>query len=443
MGNGTSTNGALCALRRGLVQPGRLSATRWLVDAVIACGAFGFSMLQMTLSLDLFLPDQFTRLMLGIRSVAPSALAIVAVAATCAPLVVREKLPWVAFALCAFFWMAFSLMLGIQTLSLAGPLVALFTVACLRSRVGCAVAAGILLGCVLGLPVLTPQAHSPFNNMMLLMNVALVAAVALAGYALHVRSDYLKEAEARATQAERLQEVERLRAEEACRTADAEASRRVEAERVRIAREVHDITAHSLSAVSIQAALALRLMDADPGAAKEAMELARSTSKEALSEMRAMIGVLRGGADARETEPTRGTDRLGDVVDFLEAAGVRASLDETCYERGQVPAYVDIALFGIAREAATNIVRHAGAQRAWICLALLDGCAHLEVADDGRGCTAAGAAAGHGIRGMRERTGVLGGSLEVACRAGGGTAVRARIPLAAPQGRSGAEGGTA
>lgn len=420
-------------LHAALVQPGRMSATQWLVDACIACGAFGFGMLQMIFSLDLFLPDEFTRLMLGIRSVAPSVLAIAAVAATCAPLILRQKLPWPAFAVCVACWTGFSVALGIQTLSLAGPLVALFTVAFLRSRGECVASALILLACVLGLPALVPDAHSPFDNLMLLMNAALVAAVAFAGYAFHVREEYLAEARARAAQAEQLQEAERLRAEEALRTADAEASRRVEAERVRIAQEVHDITAHSLSAVSVQAALALRLMDDEPEAAREAMELARATSKEALTEMRAMIGVLRDGSAAGEVEPTAGTDRLGDVVDFLEAAGVRSLLDESAYDRSRVPAYVDIALFKIAREAATNIVRHAGAGRAWITLAVLDGCAHLEVADDGRGIAEAQVSAshGHGLAGMGQRVDVLGGAIAVGPREGGGCAVRVRIPLSA------------
>lgn len=426
----------LDALRATLVQPGHLSATQWLVDVVIACGAFGFGMLQMTLSVNLFLPDEFTRMMLGIQAITPSVFAVTGVFFTCAPLIVREKLPWISFCCCLVFWALFSFVLETLTLSLVGPLVALFTVAYMRSRGECEVAGALTGLCALALPVLMPQAATPFDNLMLLMNVTLVVAVALAGYAFHVREEYLHEAEARAAQAERLQEVERLRAEEAERTADAEASRRVEAERLRIAHEVHDITAHSLSAVSIQAALALRLIDAEPASAKEAMDLARATSKEALSDMRAMIGVLRDGPERAGTEPTRGTDRLGDLVDFLEAAGVRASLDETRYARDRVPAHVDIALFGIAREACTNIVRHAEAQRAWIHLALLDGHAVLEVADDGRGISEdADAVTGHGIQGMRERVSVLGGALELRAREGGGLAVRAGIPL----GSAGAE----
>lgn len=421
------------------MQAGRMSIVQWLVDAAIACGAFGFGMLQMTLSVSLFLPDQFTRMMLGIQSVSPSELAITGVLLTCLPLIVRQKLPWVAYACCLGAWVTFALVLDISTLSLAGPLVALFTVAYVRSRAECLAAGAIMLACVLVTPLFMPSAHSPFDNLMLFMNATLVVAVLLAGYAFHIREDLLEAAEARASQAERLREVEHARAEEAERRTDAEASRRVEAERLRIAREVHDITAHSLSAVSIQAALALRLIDQDPASAKEAMELARATSKDALSEMRAMIGVLREGDAESATAPTQGTDRLGDLVDFLEAAGVRASLDETRYERAAVPAYIDIALYGIAREAVTNIVRHAHAERAWIALSSEDGWAHLEVADDGRALSSIDASAsgeeqprdGHGIQGMRERISVLGGAFEASPSDEGGFSVRAAIPLSA------------
>lgn len=429
------------ALKRLLVQPGAMSATQWLVDAAIACGAFGFAMLQLTLSVNLFLPDEFTRLMLGIRSIAPSALATIGVALTCAPLIARSKLPWVAFAACLLFWMTFAVILEISTFSIVGPLVALFTVAYLRSRTECIAASAITLICVVGIPLFFPGAHSPFDNLMLFMNATLVVAVSLAGYAFHVREDYVREAEARAAGAEHLREVERMRAEEAEAAADAEASRRVEAERLRIAHEVHDITAHSLSAVSIQAALALRLMDDNPKAAREAMELARTTSKDALSEMRAMIGVLRDGASGQEREPTRGTDRLGDLVDFLEAAGVEAALDETRYERAAVPAYIDIALFGIAREAVTNIVRHAEAQHAWVALATDGAYALMEIADDGRGLqgeASPAATGGHGIQGMRERVSVLGGEMEASPQDGGGFSVRVRIPYADAARKAGA-----
>lgn len=428
-----SKNGSQ-ALRCALVQPGTLSATQWLVDAVIACGAFGFGMLQMTLSVNLFLPDEFTRLMLGIQSVTPSALAIVAVLLTCAPLVVREKLPWVAFAGCLGFWVLFSFWMEMLTLSLVGPLVALFTVAYLRSR-GESIGSGlVMLACVLAAFAFMPQAHSPFDSLMLLMNATLVIAVALAGYAFHVRNDYLKEAQARAAQAEQLQEAERVRAEVLQQTADAQADAKVQAERVRIAREVHDITAHSLSAVSIQAAAALRLMDADPAAAKEAVEAVRSIAKDSLGDMRSMVGVLRG-EEAAEREPTEGTERMESLVTYLEDAGVTCTLFVQGYDRLHVPVHVDVALFGIAREACTNIVRHSGATHATIALREVEGGVVLFVCDDGHGIAqdadARGTnAAGHGIEGMRERVRLLDGTFSLTPSPEGGTCVSVMIPMA-------------
>ncbi len=432
-------------LRRALVQDKRLSATQWLVDCALAAGAFGFGVLQMTFSVNLFLPDEFTRLMLGIRSVTPSAFALLGVLLTCLPLVVREKLPWPAYAACLLFWVIFTGILDLTSLSLAGPLVALFTVAYERTRGESAAAAAIMLLCVLALPLLVPHGNTPVMNLTMLQNATLVAAVALAGYAFHVREEYVAEAQKRVSQAERLQEAERLRAQEESAKAQAEALQRVEMERVRIAREVHDITAHSLSAVNIQSAAALRLLDVDPEGARAALETVRATSKEALDEIRAMIGVLRDGTSADLGEPTSGTERLGSLVDLLEAAGVSASLDETRYERQRVSAYLDVTLFGIAREAVTNIVRHAHAESARITVATDGPFAAVEVVDDGVGSnngegaareTPAQEAQGHGIQGMRERVGLLGGAFEAGSIPEGGFRVFARIPLTTKGGTS-------
>ena len=207
---------------------------------------------------------------------------------------------------------------------------------------------------------------------------------------------------------------------------------------MRIAREVHDITAHSLSAVSIQAAAAERLIDRDPAAAKEAVATVRATARSALDDIRSMIGVLRHGDEA-ETAPAAGTDRLDDLVSYLRGAGVEASLDARSYDSSCVPAHVDMALFGIAREAATNIVRHAGARTAMLRLALEDGQARLVVEDDGRGgapvpasdsaTAVARAGGGHGIAGMAERVHLLGGAFSAGPKAGGGFRVVASIPV--------------
>lgn len=153
-------------------------------------------------------------------------------------------------------------------------------------------------------------------------------------------------------------EETRRRLAEAERTREELAARRVADERVRIAREVHDITAHSLSAVTIQAAAAERLIDLNPAAAKEAIADIRSVSKSSLDEIRSLIGVLRGD-EAAEHAPAEGTERMGDVVSFLQRAGIEVDFDESDYDKAQVPAFVDMALFSLARESATNAVRHA------------------------------------------------------------------------------------
>ena len=259
-----------------------------------------------------------------------------------------------------------------------------------------------------------------------IQNLGLIAAATAAGYGFRTHQAYVAETERRAAEAER--------------TREEEAARRVEEERVRIAREVHDITAHSLSAVSVQTAAAERLIDRDPAAAKEAIAAARNTAKSALDDIRCMIGVLRHGDAPAETAPAAGPDRFSDIADYLQRAGVACFVEDTAYDRAHVPAHVDLALFAIAREAATNIVKHAGASRAMIRLSSAGAVADLVVSDDGRGCGSAlregfrpraADGAGNGILGMAERARLLGGSLEAGDLPEGGFAVHARVPFAA------------
>ncbi len=399
-----------------LVHDKPMTLTDWLFDLVIAVGAFGFGCLQLTLAVNLLIPDEALRRLMGIDAMVPTAAAILAVAVTTLPLVLRRRCPWPTLLIVLVAWAFFQSQMGAVSMSLIGPLVAVFTVAYSCPRAEAAVA-GIAAAGVVVVAATTSPLHA-LASLTLVQNIAFVAAAALAGYALQARQDYLRAAEERAAAAERTRETE--------------AERRVEEERVRIAREVHDITAHSLSAVSIQAAAAERLIDRDPAAAREAIATARGTAREALEEIRAMIGVLRAGDGAAEVRPTEGTDRLGDLVAYLGGAGVEASLAQEGYDRAAVPAFVDVALFGIAREAATNIVRHAGAAHATIRLATEPGAAVLAVEDDGRGAPASGAptsGGGHGIEGMRERVRLLGGDFEAGSLPDGGFGVRARIPL--------------
>ncbi len=398
------------------LQNRKLSATDWLIDAVIAAGAFGFACLQLTLAVNLLIPDDFMRRLMGIQAMVPSALSLLAIALTTLPLVLRRRAPWPVFAWCLVAWALCQTEMNGISLSVAGPLIALFTVASLRSRAEAAVAAVVAMGVFLFAPAPAEQVRV-LTQLTVFQNAALALAAAFAGYALHEHQDRIRASEERALAAERTRETE--------------AQRRVEAERVSIAREVHDITAHSLSAVSIQAAAAERLVDRDPAAAKEAIAEVRRTSKSALEEIRAMIGVLRSGEEAAETTPTEGTERLADLVAYLEGAGIEASLSVEGYERPAVPAFIDVALYGIAREAATNIVRHAGATRASIVLATEGGVrATLTVEDNGRGLKAAAIPEGHhGLQGMRERARLLQGTFTADRGPAGGTRVTVVIPL--------------
>ena len=145
-----------------------------------------------------------------------------------------------------------------------------------------------------------------------------------------------------------------------------------------------------------------------------------------------MVGVLRAKDGVPETEPTKGTDRLEDLVAYLQEAGVEARIDEAGYDRLRVPTYVDVALYDIARETTTNIVRHAQARTAAIRIAGEEACVRLTVEDDGIGAAnvqEGAAPIGHGIEGMTERAHLLGGTLEAAPRFGGGFRVMAVLPV--------------
>lgn len=145
-----------------------------------------------------------------------------------------------------------------------------------------------------------------------------------------------------------------------------------------------------------------------------------------------MIGVLRAGEGPAETAPTEGTERMADLVAYLEGAGIRASLSMEGYDRAAVPAFIDVALYGIAREAATNIVRHAGATEATLALTV-DGprsWAHLVVDDNGRGLADAELGGGHhGLLGMRERARLLHGTFAAVESPEGGLRIAVAIPL--------------
>jgi signal transduction histidine kinase len=208
----------------------------------------------------------------------------------------------------------------------------------------------------------------------------------------------------------------------------------VMAERLRIARELHDIVAHSIGIIAIQAGAGRRVFDARPAEARDALAAIEATSRETLSGLRRMVTGLRlaepgpgpGQAPMGPAPGLAGIERLAAMT--LEA-GVKVDVDW----RGRqepVPADIDLSAFRIIQEAVTNVVRHAGTDQCWVSIDQQDGYLSIEVTDSGRGGSVAGT--GYGIAGMRERAALLGGGFSAGPRPGGGFRVAARLPLPAP-----------
>jgi len=206
------------------------------------------------------------------------------------------------------------------------------------------------------------------------------------------------------------------------------------AERLRIARELHDIVAHSIGIIAIQAGSGSRVFDARPDEARDALAAIEAASRETLSGLRRMVTGLRS-ADAepgREPAPLGPVPGLADLERLAATtldAGVRVEVDWRG-RREPLPADIDLSAFRIIQEAVTNVVRHAGTDRCQVVIDTRDGQLSIEVTDGGHGGDAAGT--GYGITGMRERATLLGGELSAGPRPGGGFRVTARLPVPAP-----------
>jgi signal transduction histidine kinase len=227
--------------------------------------------------------------------------------------------------------------------------------------------------------------------------------------------------------------VRRERAAEAERAHEEEARRRAGEERMRIARELHDVLAHNISLINVQAGVALHLMDERPEQARTALTAIKGASKEALGELRSVLGVLRGVDEDEPRDPAPGLARLGALVAGAEAAGLTVHTVSEGQPR-PLAASLDLAAYRIVQEALTNVARHAGARTATVRVTYAATDLVVEVDDDGRGSgvTTDGAGTGSGIEGMRARATALGGELNAGPRPGGGFRVQARLPLGPP-----------
>ncbi|HEX4745971.1 MAG TPA: histidine kinase [Gaiellaceae bacterium] len=219
----------------------------------------------------------------------------------------------------------------------------------------------------------------------------------------------------------------RARAETLASERDAEALRAVAEERQRIARELHDVIAHSVSVMTVQAGAVRRLLLPEQEKERRALESVEETGRDALTEMRRLVGLLREQGATPEFSPQPGLGSIDALLDGVRSAGlpVELAVDGTPHE---LPPGVDLAAYRVVQEALTNALKYGGTAHAWVALHWRDSELELEIANDGRS-DGTGSGGGHGLAGMRERVTLYGGEVQSGPREGGGYVVRARLPV--------------
>ncbi|MFD1828803.1 sensor histidine kinase [Streptomyces desertarenae] len=308
--------------------------------------------------------------------------------------------------------------------------VALYTVAA-EGHMGAAVTLAVvtMLAVGYGELVTDPGEERHVDDAAMVLLTGWLFGVVAVGHAQRNRQAYLREVEQRAVAAEREKEVR--------------ARQSATEERLRIARELHDVIGHSLSLINVQSGAALHRYAKRPeetGALVAALEAVRSSSGDALRELRATLGVLRqADEEAVPTAPAPGLEDVGALVERARAAGLDARLVVEGRRERPVPPQVGLAAYRIVQESLTNAVRHARARRAVVTVRYGGGDVRVRVEDDGRGAPEgagppAGEDAGSGIAGMAERARALGGGLTAGNVPAGGAPVRgfrveARLPL--------------
>jgi signal transduction histidine kinase len=334
--------------------------------------------------------------------VRPVALLMIAVATL--PLVWRRRWPLPVTAVCGVGTVALALIDGLEEMPY-GQLVATYTLAALGGPVARLVGG---TGTVVGIAV------AYIGHQEKLANLPVTGLLFIAAYGLGTG------ARARHARIALLEERNLRHAEER----EAAAAR----ERERIARDMHDILAHSISLIAVQAEAGPVLVHTDPGRAERVFDTIGQTARETLTQLRRSLGVLRGEAGSRAPQPD--LDGLAALAERAREAGLAVAVEERGDKR-TLPPELGLTAYRVVQESLTNVVRHAGAKRVWIRLDWAPDQLGVEVRDDGRGLSGGnGDEGGHGIMGMHERVGAVGGALRTGPGPGGtGFQVTATLPV--------------
>jgi signal transduction histidine kinase len=385
----------------------RLLASAWMFDSGLALAAAGVSTLMFTDFMNTAQPTP-PRGMLALGY----ALALL----HNLPLAARRRFPGTVLALVVASGLAVATLGVPPDLLGIAILVAVYSVAAYGDRwVSLAGLAAAELG-----SAAVQLTQGSFQWPTPITNALVIAAAWLLGHFVGVRRAYT-------ARLERTAELERARAEQA-RQAVAE-------ERLRLARELHDVVAHSISVIAVQSGVGAHVASTQPEEAAKALAAIEATSRAALTELRRLLGVLRQEDEPQgDLAPVPGLADLDSLLAEVAKAGLGVRL-QVEGRPAQLPAGVDLSAYRIVQEALTNVVKHAGPARAQVAIRYRDQEVMVEVTDDGRGAAAptgdGRARVGHGLIGMRERVAVFGGDLDVGPRPGGGFRVAARLPLAA------------
>jgi signal transduction histidine kinase len=333
--------------------------------------------------------------------------ALLLVAVACLVLAWRRRWPGAVLGVSVAAATGYTLLGYVNGAILVAPMAALYAAAA-ESGIRRAVVYGLGTLAVLGLASIAVNPLGTFGGGVEILPF-MVAVVVVAGIAVANRRAYVGSIRARAEQ---------------------DARRRIDEERLRIARELHDVVAHTMATINVQAGVAVHVLPTRPEAAAHALQAIKAASKEGLRELRAILNVLRQADDADPTQPAPGTAQLETLVAGARGAGLETTLS-VAGTPIPLPAAVDLAAYRIVQESLTNVIRHAGPAEAAVSLRYGDDELRVDVADNGLGkqVSMVSEGAGHGLAGMRERAAAVGGSVEAGPSPGGGFRVAARLPL--------------